>query len=214
MFLSLLASVAAVHSSAGATALELKTVAILPWIYRGGTNTAMKTANDALDAFFDKAKCDRQSKVKVVSAWEEAMGKSNIKEVGEENDPMPDLPNAKDLLALGKKMGVDYVCAGRAKWHTKSVWISLGPKTKADCTVDVELVDVHKEELALNQTGIKADDTRRESGLETAAAILVSMGFTAFSGGPKTPHQQKAVVNALGLAFEPWLKTMVDNKIK
>jgi hypothetical protein len=188
---------------------QVKTVAVLPWMYRGGTGTAVQTAKDTINLFFDKAKYEQVPQVRVTNAWENQLGKPAVKTDGKEDEPMPDLPSAKDLLALGRQMHVDMVCAGKVKWHTKSVWISLGPKTKADATVDVMLVDVNKEEVALEQHDIHADDTRRESGLETAGALFLTMGITAFSGGPATPHQQNAVRNALGLAFEPWLKTTI-----
>lgn len=214
MLLTLIA--AAVLSQPPQTSVDsgVKTIAVLPWIYRGGTDTAIRTANDTLDAFFDKAKCDRIAKVKVISEWQDHLGKSANRENGGEGDAMPELPTPKELLQVGQDLGTDYVCAGRAKWHTKSVWVSLGPKTKAECTVDVEIVDVRNQQVVLDQRGVKADDTKVESGLETAAAVFISMGFTALSGGPKTPHQQKAVQHALALAFEPWLKAAVDTKIK
>lgn len=197
-------------------AAGLKTVAVLPWSYRGGTETAVKTAKDTISLFFDKAKYEVLPAARVKNVWEDTMGKPAVKENLAEDDNLQDLPTPKDLLELGKQLNADMVCAGRARWHTKSVWVALGPKTKADCTVDLLLIDVKKGEIALEQHDIKADDTKRESGLETAGALFVSMGITALSGGPKTPHQQQAARTALGLAFEPWLKTAIagDKKIK
>jgi hypothetical protein len=118
------------------------------------------------------------------------------------------------MLALGKALGADIVCAGNARWHTKSVWVTLGPKTKADCTVDVMIVNVKSEEIEQDAKNVKADSTRKEAGLETAASLLISMGFTALSGGPKTPHQQRAAQIAIGLAMEPWLKTTAASRRK
>jgi hypothetical protein len=215
MFLPLLAALALAPAEPIVLAqTDLKTVAILPWSFKGGTDTAVKTAKDTIELFFDKAKYDRMPSLKVRSAWEDQLGHAAVKEIVKDDEQPQDLPSAKDLLALGEKLHVDMVCAGRAKWHTKSVWIALGPKTKADCTVDLIMVDVKKREIATEAHDVKADDTRSESGLETAGAIFISMGITAFSGGPATPHQQKAAQHALGLAFEPWLKTTVSKKIQ
>jgi len=193
---------------------DVKTVAVLPWSFRGGTDTAVQTAKDTISLFFAKTKYEAVPTVRVNSAWEDKLGNPPVKQIIKDDDPLPDLPSPKQLLALGQKLNVDLVCAGRAKWHTKSVWISLGPKTKADCTVDMLLIDVKKQEVLLDQKDINADDTRKESGLETAGALFVSMGITAFSGGPKTPHQQRAAQLALGLAFEPWLKTVSPQQRK
>ena len=80
----------------------------------------------------------------------------------------------------------------------------MDQKTKAWCIVDAYVVDVHNAELDLEARHVTADSTRVEKGWETAASLIVSAGFTVFSGGPKTPHQQRAA-QAAGMAFEPWL---------
>jgi hypothetical protein len=203
--LPLIAFVALVPVRAVQTHVER--VAILPWCLKDGTDTAVKTARDTYIGLFEKTKHEVLSPAAVQTAWEDDMRMPKFPMEAKDDDAYPALPSPKDLLALGKRLNVDWVCAGRAKWHTKSVWVSLGPKTKADCTVDMLLIDVRKEEVALDAKDVMADSTRTEKGLETAGALLVSMGFTALSGGPKTPHQQRAVQQAIGKAMEPWLKT-------
>jgi len=182
-------------------------VAVLPWAWIGGTDTAVKTGKDTINALFNGVNFEIVPEARTKTAWQDGMNMSAMKERLEEKDSDPSLPTPKELLKLGKMMDVDFVCAGFARWHTKSVWIALGPKTKADCTVTMEIVDVKKEEVALDSKAVKSDDTRKESGLETAGALLLTAGITAFSGGPKTPHQQKSVSNAIALSMEPWLKT-------
>lgn len=196
-------------------ASAVQTVAVLPFPMKDGTDTAVKTAQDLIAAMVEKAKLDPVSKVRVLSAWEE-LGNKPVREIVKGDESYPDIPSPKQLLDLGQKLNVDYVITGRVKWHTKSVWVGTGPKTKADCTVDAVIVDVRKKEVALNQEGIKSDSTKRESGLETAGALFVSWGVTAFSGGPKTPHQQKAAANAIAAAFQPWLQSRgtATNKIE
>src|SRR5205823_6457464 len=90
-------------------------------------------------------------------------------------------------------------------WHTKSVWIGLGPKTKSDCTVDVLIVDVRSEEVALDAKQVKMDSTAKEDTLKALGSVFVSGLFTVVSGGPKTPHEQRAVQLATAKAMEPWL---------
>lgn len=183
-------------------------VAILPWCFRDGTETAVKTGKETLSLIFEKTKHEVLSPVVVKSAWEQDLGMPAFPESAAGHDTYPALPTAKELLALGKKLNADFVCAGRASWHTKSVWVGLGPKTKADCAVDMTIVDVKKEEIALDARDVKADSTKKDNGASVAAALVVSMGFTALSGGPKTPHQQRAVQQAIGKAMDPWLKTI------
>lgn len=185
----------------------IRQVAILPWALKDGTDTAMTTAKDTVKLLFEKSNFEVVPEVRAKTVWEEDLKMKPFKQVLQGDDAMPDLPTPKDLLALGKQMNVDLVCAGKAAWHTKSVWVTLGPKTKADCTVSVLIIDVKKEEVVLDAKDVKSDSTRKEKGLETAGALLISFGITAVSGGPKTPHQQKAAQNAIALAMEPWLRT-------
>lgn len=188
----------------------VRRVALIPWSLRDGTDTAQKTAREMVQSLFEKVNFEVVPPVRTKTIWEEDMGMPRLKEVVTGKDTYPDLPSPKDLLALGKKMQVDLVCVGRASWHTKSVWVTLGPKTKADCTIDMLIIDVAKEEVVLDAKGVKSDSTRTEKGIETAASLFISMGFTALSGGPKTPHQQKSAQNAISLAMEPWLKTVAQ----
>jgi hypothetical protein len=174
----------------------IKQVAILPWHFEDGTETAVKTAQDTVKTLFEKVNYEVVPEVRAKTVWEETLKKR----LGS------DIPDAKDLLELGKEMKVDLVCAGKAKWRTRSVWVALGPKTKADCTVSMVLIDVKKGEVVLDAKDVNADSTKVEKGWETAASLLVSAGFTVLSGGPKTPHQQRSAQMAIGKAMEPWLK--------
>jgi hypothetical protein len=207
MLASLVCSLIFVQAQGTTGPVPVRRVALLPWTLRDGTETAQKTARDMVQTLFEKVNYEVVPPVRTKTIWEEQLGNAKVVDVVDSKGTYPELPSAKSLLALGRKMGVDLVCAGRASWHTKSVWVALGPKTKADCTVDVIIVDVAKEEVALDAKGVKSDNTRTEKGIETAASLFISMGFTALSGGPKTPHQQKSAQNAISLAMEPWLKT-------
>ena len=185
-------------------------VAIVPWAMNGGTPTAVETAQKALLKLFEKEGYEVVNQAQVNSTWKRDMSMEIPDTLADEQTPPVAYPSAKDALALGKQLNVDMVCIGRLKWHTKSVWVSLGPKTKAEATVDCMLIDVAKGEIILSVKDAKSGSIKKESGLETAAAIFVSFGVTAFSGGPKTPHQQQAAVHAIAVAFDPWVKTLVN----
>lgn len=192
----------------------LRQVAILPWTLKDGTDTARKTAKETLTTLFEKSNYEVVPMVRAKTVWEEQLSLPVLKEEVNGKDAYPDLPSAENLLKLGKAMNVQFVCAGRASWHTKSVWVGLGPKTKADCTVDCIVIDVAKAEVVLDAKGIKADSTRKEAGLETAGAILVSFGITALSGGPKTPHQQRSAILAISDALKPFLGSPANQNRK
>ena len=121
-----------------------------------------------------------------------------------------------DLLKLGQELGADWVITGHAAWHTRSIWIGLGPKTKSDCTVDMVIVDVKKKELSLDARQVTMDSTAKEDPLKAAATLLfglvrvegqllLTLPLTVVSGGPKTPREQRAVQLAIAKAIQPWI---------
>ena len=193
---------------------SIKKVASLPLALQGGTDTAVSTTRENYKQLFEKVNCEMISEVRVKATWEDTMGNRSWKSNVGDKESLPQLPSPKELLQLGKALGADFVAAGTLKWHTKSVWVNLGPKTKAEATVNMLIIDVAKEEVALEAENVVADSTKKEKGYETAASLLVSAGFTALSGGPKTPHQQRSGVVAIGKAMEPWLQSRVNRKIR
>ncbi len=195
-------------------AKPIRQVAVLTWALKDGTETARETANKTVSKMFEDANIEVVSGIRVKTYWEEELHQKPIKEVVQGKEEYRDLPSPELLLKLGKTMGVQYVCVGRAAWHTKSVWVGLGPKTKAECTVDCIIVDVEKSEVMLDAKKVIADSTRKESGLETAGALLVSMGITSLSGGPKTPHQQRSAILAISDAMKPFVTTIAPKSKK
>ena len=145
---------------------------------------------------------------RVVNTWTQDLGYSF-------EEPRKDLPTPKQLLKLGKKLGVDWVVSSRAVWHTRSIWIGLGPKTKSDCTLDMVIVDVKNGELSLDARNVIGDSTAKEDPLTAGASVLLglvhvegqflTLPITAVSGGPKTPREQSAVLLAIAKAIQPWL---------
>ena len=133
-----------------------------------------------------------------------------------------ELPTPKELFKLGEKLGVDWVITGHALWHTRSLWIGLGPKTKSDCTVDMLIVDIRKKELSLDARQVKMGSAPTDPPLKAATVVLlglVSRGLfsstlplTVVSGGPKTPREQSAVQSAIAGAMQPWLALHPNNK--
>lgn len=189
---------------------KIKTVAILPWSYQGGTDTAVKTGDETVAALFSGAGYAVVPEI-VIRAYlaNKFGGMQRYLTFDEDGRRVHEPPSPLEMLRIGRDMGVDLVCVGDASWHTRSIWVSLGPKTKATCTVDMVIIDVAKAEVVLDARRVSADSHKRETTAETAAALLIHIGFTAVSGGPKTPHQQRSARLAIGEAMEPWLQAVV-----
>jgi hypothetical protein len=206
-----LAGLLAAVAVAGWAQVTVPKVALYPWTFaeneRGTNPTALNTAQDFLRKLFEqRAGYEVVSEARARAGWRE-LGYEEAPVTVEELGQLPRMPSAEKLLALGKKLGVDYVCAGTLGWRVKSVWVALGPKTKAEATVNVMIVDVNKAEVALEVKDFNSGSSKAEKWYETAGSLLISMGFTVFSGGPKTPHMQKAAIRGLGASMEPYFAT-------
>lgn len=192
--------------------LKVTTVAIFPWTFaeneRGTSDTALSTAQDVLRKLFEKrGGFEIVSEARCKAAWKE-IGEKEVPLTVEELGQLPNLQDAKTLLKFGELLGVDYVCSGTLGWTVRSVWVGLGPKTKAHANINVVIIDVKKKEIALEQRDFKSDSTRAEKWYETAGALFVTWGITLFSGGPKTPHMQNAAVKGIGAATDPFFVTL------
>lgn len=95
------------------TSRPIRQVAILPWTFTDGTDTAIKTAQDTVKALFEKVNTEVVPEVRAKTVWEETLQKR----LGS------DIPDPKDLLALGREMKVDLVCWGpKPKPIAPSAW--------------------------------------------------------------------------------------------
>jgi hypothetical protein len=182
-------------------------VVIIPFVFRGGTQSAVETGRETVDKFFERAGYDRISINKEDIPWS-----ASVNLVGDGNDPMPRLPSEQVMRKIGQTEHADLVVAGEVYWHTRSIWVSLGPKTKATAYVNLKMVALGDHPVrTLNVHDVQASDTDEESGFATAASILTGGLVTVVSGGPETPHQQLAAQIALSKAFEPWLEGAIGH---
>lgn len=103
----------------------------------GTSEAGMRTSNDLLHKLFEE-----KSGYEIISdaisraAWRE-LGFSERPSTVDDPGQLPLIPDAKQLLEFGKKSGADFVCVGTLSWRVRSVWVGLGPKTKANATVSV-----------------------------------------------------------------------------
>ncbi len=198
------------------TAKGLKKVAMLPLMFRERdkddseecTNTtAIDSYQKILTGVFEKLGIEVVDVSQTNAMWREITGQLfETKEF--------QLPRAEDLVALGKRLGVDYILTSRCLWQVRTIWVGLGPKTKANATVDIWLVDVANSEFLLKADTVKADDTEREPMWKTGVTLFVAP-ISVVSAGPKTPHMQRAGTTALEKALLPWVEQQQANvKIK
>lgn len=189
-----------------APAPALDKIAAMPLVFQDGTDTAVKSATEMFNALIAAALCEPVKEEDVMNVWLRELRYKDYETRIPARKYVPDLPAPKMLLALGQRLGVRFVIAGRVKWQTTSKWVSLGPKTKAYCSVDMIVIDVPQKSIIVEETGVLADSTRAEKGWETLGSLFVSMGFTALSGGPKTPHQERAAQLALTGSLADWIR--------
>lgn len=168
-----------------------------PWSFAKGTETAQTTAQATVEHLARREGYASIPLDVAKKAW------SDMKQSHPKNGM---IPSTSALRAFGKKVGADIVMYGSVKWHTRSIWVGLGPKTISTATVNAYVLDVKTGKVAYKKTGVEGRSDEKENGLKVAGAILVTPLVTAVSGGPMTPQQQRASQIALALAYQGWLK--------
>ncbi len=190
------------------TEIQVPKIAVYPWCFaeneRGTNEQAVRSVQELLrKSFENRAGMEIIPEARCRAAWIQ-LGNEDVPLTVEDPGQLPRLPSGKKLLEFGEALGADYVCAGTVAWRVRSVWVGLGPKTKAEATVNVIIIDVKRKEIVLDVRDFSSGSNKAEKWYETAGALLVSWGITLFSGGPKTPHMQRTGVIAVGAAIEPF----------
>lgn len=194
-----------------AESAKLKRVAVMPMAFQEGQQTAKNeeatgTYRTALLGALEKLGLEVIDPGKVNAAWRGL--------TGELFDPTKfALPSPAALISLGKELAADFVVVSRCSWRVRSLWVGVGPKTKAHARVDLWIVDVARSEFSLKAENVLSDSTEREPGWKTAVTILV-LPVSFVSGGPKTPHLKRSGVLSLMKALEPWAEKQSPNSIK
>lgn len=167
------------------------------------TEGASAASREAITRFLDLAGYESNLENNLIEAVDKRDTERLFKSSYTNDETFPSIPDAWELLQVAKENSIEYLCFVRIKYNAESVWASLGPKTKGVAIIDATLISAERSTLILRSRGVKAESTRVEKGWETAASLVVSSGFTVFSGGPKTPHLSKAVQLGLAKVFEP-----------
>lgn len=195
--LIILGLVASAFTASAQSATSKGTAVAYPWSYSKGTDTAQATAQATVEHL---ARREGYSSVPLdvaKKAW------TDLK--------LPDpslgrMPTAANLRALARKVNASVVLYGSVKWHTRSIWVDLGPRTISTATANVYVFDVKTGKTTYKKTGVEGRSDEKANTLKIIGAILVTPLVTAVSGGPMTPQQERAVQIALARAYQGWLK--------
>lgn len=168
-----------------------------PWSFEGGTKTSRETAIRTADEVLRKAGYATVGEDVARDAWTAA---------GLRPNRYRDLPSEQDLEAFGQRLHAKVVLLGRVAWHTRSIWVDLGPKTVSTANVDAYVFDVAAGHIVFKQEDMQGRSDEPENGWKAAADVLITPLVTVVSGGPATPREERAVQIALGKAMRPWVR--------
>ncbi|MEP6756553.1 MAG: hypothetical protein ABJA67_13690 [Chthonomonadales bacterium] len=121
--------------------------------------------------------------------------------------PTTDRPSSMDeIVRFGKEMKAKYVVAPVFDFHSRSIWVDLGPKTISTATVDLMITSVRDRKVVYTRDGIQGRSDEKNSVLKDVGDVLLTPLVTIVSGGPKTPHEQRAVRIAVARALNGWVR--------
>lgn len=113
-------------------------------------------------------------------------------------------PQTKDLGTFGRAVKADYVCTVSVTFHTRSIWVNLGPKRISRCHMTVTIVNPDTGKIVYEAEGDGGSDKKSDK-LKVAGALLVSPLVTAVSRGPKTPQESRAAQIAASVTFKKFV---------
>lgn len=121
--------------------------------------------------------------------------------------PSTDNPaTLRDIVRFGKAIKAHYVVTPVFDFHSRSIWVDLGPKTVSTATVDIVITDVVQGKTVYIREDVSARSDEKFDAIKAGGDLLLTPLVTIVSGGPKTPHEQRAVQIAVVKAFRDWVK--------
>jgi hypothetical protein len=163
-----------------------------PWTLVKGKDTPRRTAYATVDEITRKAGYATVPHDLAVKTWN-SMGASSRR------------PTNAALSKFGKKLKASVVVHGSIAWHTRSIWVGSGPKTISTATVSAYVFDVRAGKVIYKKTGVTGRSDEKENTLKIVADVLVTPLVSVVSGGPATPHEQRAAQIALSRALHEWV---------
>ncbi len=195
---------AGLTQSLSAQERERGSVVIYPVVFarNSGNATSRKTAIDCIEEAMQKGGYSLISRNVAANTWRR-MGIAN---------PTAETPvSAADLARYGEALKARYVVTAVVDFHTRSIWVDLGPKTVSTATVDIMITDVKTAHTVYSREDVAARSDEKFDVVKAAADLLLTPLVTVVSGGPKTPHEQRAVQIAVARAMRGWIRPSEDD---
>lgn len=166
-----------------------------PWAFDGGTDTARQTAIKSAEEVAQKAGYATVPTDVARAQWRRQHSTPSFRS----------LPSRSSIRAYGRALKADKVIYGNVSWHTRSIWVNLGPKTVSTAHVNVYVLDVRTGNVEFSRADVEGRSDEESDNVKIAAAVLVTPIVTAVSGGPATPQEERAVRVAFGIAYHDWV---------
>jgi len=184
---------------AGAQETSRGAVVVYPVVYsrNSGSETSRKTGVTAVKEALQKSGFTLISSTVAANTWRRLGFPMAMT-----NSPA----SLGDLVRFGRAVKAQFVVSPQFDFNSRSIWVDLGPRTVSTATVDIRITDVSKEATVYTRDDVTGRSDEKFNLLEAGADILVTPIATMVSGGPKTPHEQRAVQIAVVKALRPWVK--------
>lgn len=117
-------------------------------------------------------------------------------------------PLAKDLTKVGRIAGAQYVVTAQVSFHTRSIWVNLGPKTVSDCHIVATIVD-SKSGKVVHEADVSGRSDEKSDNLKVLGSLFLTPLITAVNGGPKTPQESRAGRIAAARSLEDFVRVDV-----
>lgn len=110
-----------------------------------------------------------------------------------------------EIVRFGRAVHTTYVVAPVFHFHTRSIWVNVGPRTVSTALVGVTITDTKTGKVVYRKVNVKGRSDAKNSILKDVGDVLVTPLVTVVSGGPKTPEEQRAVQIAVAYAMQAWV---------
>jgi hypothetical protein len=176
---------------------SLGTVVAYPWAFTNGTETARKSVSRIVGEISKKAMYEVVPNDVAFSEWSRADYR---------------LPTSSEsakkptLQAFGTTVHATFVIYGSVAWHTRSIWVNVGPKTVSTATVSLTIMDVATGNTVYEKLGIAGRSDEKSNALKVAGDLLITPLVSAVSGGPASPQEERAAQIAISKAMVDWVR--------
>jgi hypothetical protein len=178
---------------------ERGTVVVYPVIFNhnSGDTTSRKTAVRSVEESLQKGGFTLVSGMLAANTW---------RRLGLPMATADDPARRTDLVRLGTELKARFVVSAVVLFHTRSIWVDLGPRTVSSATVDIVITDVNDDKTVYSRQDVTGRSDEKFDLAKAGADLLVTPLVTMVSGGPKTPHEQRAVQIAVAKAMRDWVR--------